>query len=513
MPTSERMAAARERLRRKKEWALALGGLESVARHHAHGFLTARERIDLLLDPGTFQEVGMLAHSDDPADAERSPGDGSLAGYGRVGGRLVGVHATDSTIKGGSGSTVGGRRSGLVRHVARLAKFPTIDLKQGGGHRVGDIMTSRLAGNGAEGGGLDLVRPRQTPHLVAIMGNSYGPAAVGPSDFGVMTKASICAIGSPNLISTAIGEQITPAELGGWEVQSQINGQIDAVAEDDAEAIRILKEALSYFPANSWEQPPVKLTRDPWDRREEALLGLVPDSPSRAYDIRKLIRCVVDDGDFFELKPDFARGLVTGFARMAGHPVAIFANQPLHGAGALDDEVFVKARRLAELCRDFHFPMLFFHDNPGLLIGRKVEHNAILSKAMDYMTARLEADVPKVSIVVRKSYGWAYFCMNGTGVGRSFTFCWPSAQMAFMGPEAGAKIMYRRDLAQAPDPQRFLAEVTAKWREEAAPWTAAELAFVDDVIDPRDTRPVIIRALQVATGPYRRKSRPVSAET
>lgn len=502
-----RMAESIERLRRRREWALALGGPERVARFHAQGFLTARERLELLLDTGSFQEIGMLTHSEDLADAERSPGDGSIAGYGRIGGRQVGVHAADSTIKGGTGSAVGGRRSGMVNRVARQVGFPTLDLKHGGGHRVGDIMSSRLAGVGAGSGGLEMARPRRVPHLVAIMGNSYGPGAVGPSDFGVMTKAAICAIGSPNLIETALGEKIAPAELGGWEVQSKTNGQIDAVAEDDANAIRILKEALSYFPSNGWEDPPVRPTSDPWDRRDEALLRIVPEIPTRAYDIRNMIKRVVDDGVFFELKPDFAKPLVTGFARMDGHPVAIFANQPLHGAGALNDEIFVKARRLAELCRDFHFPMLFFHDNPGLLIGRKVEHNAILSKAMDYMVARVEADVPKVSVIVRKSYGWAYFCMNGSGVGRSFTYCWPTAQMAFMGPEAGAKIMYRQQLAQVEDPKGFLDELTERWTAEAAPWKAASLAFIDDVIDPRDTRPVIIRALQVARGPHHRNSR------
>ncbi len=469
-------------LRRRREQGLALGGPERIARQHARGLLSARERLDLLLDAGPRFEV--------------TP----TAGFGRVDGRLVAYHATDATVKGGSGGAGAYRRGRIVQRTANLAGLPLVDLAQGAGASVPEIMGSRLAGNGGGNLGTVMAKPRRGLRLIAVLGNYFAPWNVALSDLAIMTKNSYCSIASPPVILEAIGETITEAELGGWEVQSKISGQIDAVGEDDPDGIRLLKEAFGYLPGNVYQDPPIKWSGDPVDRRDEALLSIVPDSPSRAFDMRRLLKHVVDDGILFELRAGYGRALVTALGRMAGHPVGIMANQPLHEAGSLDHEAFTKANRLVDLCGTFHLPMLFFQDVPGVLVGRRQEHNRILAKSMKYMTERVEADIPKVSIVVRKAYGMAYFAMNGSGPGRSFSFAWPSASIAFMGPEPAVRVTYRRQLEQAADQAAMMKQLTEQWRHTSEPWQAAKLAYLDDVIDPRDTRRVIIQALEYGRG-------------
>lgn len=477
------MQGAIVELRRRREQALNLGGPERIARQHARGLLTARERLDILLDTGPRFEV--------------TP----TSGFGRVEERLVAYHATDATVKGGSGGDGAMHRARLVRSMANKAGLPLLDLAQGGGASIPGIMGSRLAGN--DGGvtlGTEMARPRRGLRLMAVLGNYFAPWSVGLSDLAIMTKNSYCAIASPPIIEEATGETITEAQLGGWEVQSKITGQIDVVGEDDPDAIRLMREVFSYLPGNVFEEPPIKWSGDPVERRDEALLSLVPDGISRAYDMRRLLRHVVDDGVLFELKPSYGRALIIALARMGGYPVGIIANQPLYEAGSLDHEAFFKAMRLIELCGTFHIPMLFFLDLPGVLVGSRQEHNQILAKSMKYMIALVEADVPKISVVVRKAYGLGYFAMNGSSAGRKFTFAWPSASIAFMGPEPGVRVVYRRQLEEAPDPRALLNSLAEQWRHTAEPWEAAKLGLIVDVIDPRDTRPLIVQALGYGLG-------------
>jgi acetyl-CoA carboxylase carboxyltransferase component len=311
-------------------------------------------------------------------------------------------------------------------------------------------MGSTLAGNGGGNLGTVMARPRRGLRLIAVLGNYFAPWNVGLSDLAFMSKGSYCAIASPTVIQEATGETISETELGGWQVQSRI-GQVDGVGEDDPDTIRLLKEVFSYLPGNVWEEPPVKWSGDPVNRRDEALLSIVPESMNRAYDMRRIIKSVVDNGKIFELQAGYGRSVVTALGRMAGYTVGIIANQPLHQAGSVESEGFVKAKRLVQLCTMFHIPLLYFQDTPGVLVGRQQEHNRVLANSMEYMIARVEADVPKVSIVVRKTYGMAYFVMNGTGPGRSFTFAWPSASIAFMGPEPAVRVTYRRELERAAE--------------------------------------------------------------
>ena len=479
------MDKAIQELRRRREQGEALGGPERIARQHARGLLTARERIDLLLDPGSPR-------------VEVSP----ISGFGRVHGRLVAYHATDATYKGGAGG--GGRRGPSVEEVARAAALPVIALLQEGGGNVQALMGSRLARRGAANSGSvmgrALARPRRGLRLRVALGNLYGPPNLGLCDLAFMSKISNCSITSPTLNKAAMGEVVSEAEMGSWEVHARLTGQVDVVGEDDPDTIRLTREAFNYLPGNVFEEPPIKWSGDPIDRRDEALLSIIPDNFRRPYDMYKVIKAVADDGVFFELLPHFGRAIITGLARMAGYPVGIVANQTLYQAGAIDADCFVKAKRLTDLCGTFHLPMLFFHDTPGVLTSRQQEHNRLQSKAMDFMVALAEADVPKVSIVVRKSYGLAYFVMNGSAPGNNFTFAWPTASIAFMAPEPAVRIAYRRQLAQTSDPAALEQTLGEPWRREAEPWQGAKMAGLDDIIDPRDTRRMVIKVLEYGMG-------------
>ena len=478
------MDAAILELRRRREEGHALGGPERIARQHARGLLTARERIDLLLDPGPRFEV--------------TP----IAGFGRVHGRPVAYHATDATVKGGAGNSRGQGR--IVGELAKTAAMPFIELTQEGGGNIQALMGSRLArragGGGGSGMGKAMARPRRGLRFRVALGNLYGPPGVGLCDLSFMTKKTNASITSPTLNKAAMGEIVSEAELGSWEVHSKITGQIDVVGEDDADTIRLVREAFDYLPGNVFEEPPIRWSGDPIDRRDEALVSIIPDNVRRPYDMHRVVKCVVDDGVLFELTPHYGRGIITGLARMAGYPVGIIANHTLYQAGAIDNEAFVKAKRLTELCGTFHLPMIFFHDTPGVLTSLQQERNRLVTKGMDFMVAQAEADVPKVSIVVRKSYGLAYFVMNGSAPAHNFTFAWPTASIAFMAPEPAVRIAYRRQLAESSDPVELERTLGEEWRREAEPWQGAKMAGLDDVIDPRDTRRIIIQSLEFGMG-------------
>ena len=487
-------AAELERLRRI---ASELGGRERVDRQHERGFLTARERLDLLLDPGSEIEFGRLVHSGIPGEEERTLGDGRLVGFGSIDGRPVAYGASDATIKGASGGAGASRRGAAFERIVAASALPVFGLYQGGGARITDVLSSKFTGFFGAGLGRRLAFPRRGAHFVAVLGNYYAPWNVADADLAIMTRFSNASISSPPVVEEATGKKTTPFELGGPEVHARLTGQIDAVVDDDAAACAYLRRAFGYLPANPWEDPPVVRCGDPPDRLEPRLRSIVPDDPAWAFDVKRVIELVVDAGSFLEWKPEFGRNLVCGLARLDGHSIAVIANQPRHLAGSMDVAASIKIRRMLEACVAFRLPLVSFIDVPGVLPTPEQEHQRLLAHIYGLAVDRLRAHVPKISVFLRKAYGYALWGMSGADP-EWYSFAWPSAQIAFMGPEPGVRVAWRRQWEAAPDPDAFLAQHAAELREAARPWAAGERAYIDDIIDPAATRPILARALRIA---------------
>lgn len=499
-------------LERLRAWALAGGGPERIARQHARGRLTARERIEKLVDPGTFFETGMLTHAPEPEWAERTPGDGIICGWGKIEGRIVGVSANDPTVLGGSdGSEVANRKNARVAAFAHDKGYPHIELGEGGGGRIQNLMGWTIARIGAGTGsamnaGRNFGPEHRVPLLTAILGNSYGGSSfrAGASDWVVMTKGSSMSISSPRLIEVAIGEKVTDDELGGPELHARTTGQVDMVADDEDTALNGIREMVGYLPSRASERAPLRATEDSPRRQEERLRTIVPPATNRAFDMHRLIRMFVDDGKFLAIKPDFGKAIITVLARLDGHSVGIIANNSLYNAGAIDVDASIKMTKFITLCNTFNVPLIFLHDVPGVLIGRQQEAQGIVGKIMDLMGAMGACKVPRISVIVRKSYGLAYLAMSGSYGPNTFTFAWPTARIGFMAPDAGVRVAYggllaKEDLTAAELEARYQ-ELIATWDAGSRPEGAAGAAYIDDIIDPADTRWTLIRALEVALG-------------
>ena len=495
--TSSRGADGLRELYHRRALADELGGPKRVQRQHDRGLLTARERIELLVDPGSLFDFGKLMHSGIPGEEERTFGNGRLLAFGAIDGRPVAVAASDATVKGGSGGAGQRRRGDAFRRIIDEAALPLFELAQGGGARITDILTSKFAGWNGAALGRRLAFPRRHAEFVAVLGNYYAPWSVAGADYTVMTRDSNLSISSPPVVQEATGEIVTPFELGGWEVQAQITGQVDEVVEDDGEAIQALRRTFSYLPATPWEEPPVVKTGDPPDRIDPSLRTIVPEQPNRAYNVQTIIRSIVDRDSFLEWKPEYGKNLVTGLARMDGHTIAIIASQPMVRAGALDIPGVNKIRRMLTLCEEFHLPLLSLLDVPGVLPTLDQEHNRLLTGVYGLAIDRLRTPTPKISLDIRKAYGYAMFGMSASDP-EWYTFAWPSAQIAFMGPEPGVRVAFRREWETSDDPQAFFEERARILRRDAFPWVGAEMGYLEDVLDPAETRPAIIRALAVA---------------
>jgi acetyl-CoA carboxylase carboxyltransferase component len=485
--------------------ARAGGGPAKVEQQHGKGALTARERIELLVDAGTFTELGIHAqpHVSQAAMAGRTaPADGVITGYGKVDGRLVAVAAYDFTVMAGSMGMTGELKVGRLRELALTKRMPMVWLLDSAGARIQEAVGSLFAGTGhlfRE----EVVASGVIPQVAALMGPCAAGTAYIPglADFVPMVKGrGSMALAGPHLVRAAIGEDVTQEELGGSRVHTRKSGVGDLEVADDEECVARIREYLSFFPSHNLEAPPRRESADPVDRRDEELLDVLPESNRRAYDMYDVIRRVVDDGTWLDLKPGWARTVITCLARMGGRPVGIVANQPRQLGGILDNDSADKAARFVNLCNAFGIPLVFLVDVPGFMVGTKVEAAGIIRHGAKMLHAVANATVPKVTVVVRKAYGAGYYVMNGRAYEPDLIVAWPTAEISVMGAEGAVEIVFRRQVEEADDPVAKKAELIDGYRKVIDVYVAAANGMIDDVIDPRETRPTVIRALEMAEG-------------
>ncbi|HKY03572.1 MAG TPA: carboxyl transferase domain-containing protein [Blastocatellia bacterium] len=508
MATSEERIEAKkepdrlERLEEKDKAALAGGGAERVARQHEAGKMTARERIEFLLDEGTFDEFDRFKKHrclDFGMQNQQYPGDGVVAGHGLIDGRRVFVFAQDFTVFGGSLSETNAEKIIKVMDLAMKVGAPVIGINDSGGARIQEGVVSL--------GGYADIFLRNTlasgvvPQISAIMGPCAGGAVYSPAitDFNVMVKkTSYMFITGPDVIKTVTHEEVSKEELGGAMTHNSVSGVAHFAAEGDEDCLRLIRELLSFIPSNNLEEPPRVNTADPSTRADERLNAIVPESPNIPYDIRDIIHAVVDDGYLFEVHEHYAKNIVVGFARLSGRSVGIVANQPAHLAGVLDIDASIKAARFVRFCDCFNIPLITFEDVPGFLPGVAQEHGGIIRHGAKLLYAFAEATVPKITVITRKAYGGAYCVMASKHIRADVNFAYPTAEIAVMGAEGAVGILFRREIAQAEDAAAEARRRADEFRDKfASPYVAAERGFIDEVIEPRQTRPKLIRALEM----------------
>jgi propionyl-CoA carboxylase beta chain len=492
-----RIRELEERSRR----ALEAGGRDRVDKQHASGKMTARERVEALLDEGSLEELGQLVtHRSRDFGMEKTlvPGDGVLTGYGRIDGRLVYFYAQDFTVFGGSLSEAYAEKVVKVMDLAMRQGAPIIGLNDSGGARIQEGVVS-LAGY-ADIFLRNTLASGVVPQISAILGPCAGGAVYSPAitDFTFMVRdTSYMFVTGPDVIKTVTHEQVSMEKLGGATTHNEVSGNAHFLAEDDRHCLERIRDLLAYLPSNNLEEPPAKTSSDPWDREDESLDRLVPEEPERPYDMKELIRHVVDDGVFLEVHEHFAQNIVVGFARIEGRPIAIVANQPAVLAGVLDINASVKGARFVRFCDAFGIPLVTFEDVPGFLPGTDQEWGGIIRHGAKLLYAYAEATVPKVTVITRKAYGGAYCVMASKHIRTDLNYAFPTAEIAVMGPEGAVNILYRRELAQADSPDELRRQKVAEFREKLAnPYVAAERGYVDEVIPPRRTRAKIATALR-----------------
>jgi len=489
-------------LRRRREAVLQGGGEERIAKLHADGRLTARERVELFLDPGSFQETGVFVEhrTFDFGMAERRiPGDGVVSGYGTVDGRKVFLFAQDFTVFGGTLSEENARKICNVMDLALENGAPVIGLNDSGGARIQEGVQS--LGGYAEIFLRNTIASGVVPQISAIMGPCAGGAVYSPAitDFVVMVKqTSQMFVTGPNVIKTVTNEDVTFEELGGAMTHNTKSGVAHFAVEDDEACLAAIRRLLSYLPSNNVDDPPRRPTDDPADRMDARLNEIVPSEPNKPYDMKEIVRLVVDDGDFFEVHEHYAPNIVVGFAHLDGRPVGVVGNQPAMLAGVLDIKSSTKAARFVRFCDAFNIPLVTFEDVPGFLPGTEQEWGGIIRHGAKLLYAYCEATVPKLTVVVRKAYGGAYDVMSSKHIRGDYNVAWPGAELAVMGAEGAVNILYRKELEQSKDPAAARAKLIEEYNDKFAnPYVAAALGYLDDVIEPQETRPRLIRALRM----------------
>jgi propionyl-CoA carboxylase beta chain len=489
-------------LKAKTEQAERGGGQDKIDKHHQSGRLTARERIQILLDEDSFTEIDkfVLHRCENFGMGKvKIPGDGVVTGYGTVDGRLVYVFAQDFTVFGGSLSKAYAEKIVKIMDMAARNGAPVIGLNDSGGARIQEGVQS-LAGY-SDIFLRNMLLSGVVPQISAIMGPCAGGAVYSPAitDFVFMVKdTSYMFITGPEVIKTVTREDVTKEELGGAMTHNAKSGCAHFACGDDEECLLMIRELLGFVPLNNEDDPPVKPATDDPNRGEILLRTLVPDNPNQPYDMRDVLKAVVDDGYFFEVQEHYAKSILVGFARLNGRPVGIVGNQPSHLAGALDVESSLKGARFVRFCDCFNIPLVFFEDVPGFLPGVDQELGGIIKHGAKLLYAIAEATVPRITVITRKAYGGAYCVMNSKNIRCDYAIAFPTAEIAVMGPEGAVSIIHRAELAKSLDPEKTRKALVDDYRDKFAnPYNAAELGYVDEVIDPARTRPTLIRALEM----------------
>ncbi|MCC6041021.1 MAG: acyl-CoA carboxylase subunit beta [Desulfurococcaceae archaeon] len=488
-----------KRLQELRELSVLGGGKEKIEQQKQKGKLWVRERLDKLLDPGSFVELQWLrVHRSTyfGLDKARFYGDGVITGYGRIDGRLVYVYAQDFTVLGGSIGEAHGEKIAKTIELAVQTGVPVIGLYDSGGARIqegvaalhgcGKIFNSNVKASGV------------IPQIAVIMGPCAGAAAYSPAlmDFVIVVKGSYMFITGPEVVKAATGVSVTFEQLGGADVHGSISGVAHFVAESEEEAFTIIRRLLSYLPSNCTEEPPYVATEDPVDRRIDELYEIVPLDSMKPFNVKRVIELIVDNGEFLEVHANYAKSAVVGFGRIGGYSVCIVANQPEVNAGVIDIDASNKIARFVRFCDAFNLPIVTLVDTPGFMPGVDQEHGGIIKHGAKILHAYAEATVPKITVVMRKAYGGAYIAMGSLSLNSDINYAWPTAEIAVMGPEGAVRILYRKEMEKAPDPEALFREKLKEYRELFAnPYRAAELGYIDDVIDPAQTRKKVYEAL------------------
>jgi len=491
-----------QRLRQTRAESRLGGGPERIEAQHTRGRLTARERIDLLLDKGSFREVdAFVVHrtTDFGLDKQKILGDSVVTGWGTIEGRLTYIFSQDFTVFGGSLGEAHAEKICKIMDMAMKNGAPIIGLNDSGGARIQEGVVSL--------GGYADIFLRNTlasgviPQISVIMGPCAGGAVYSPAltDFIIMVRnSSYMFVTGPEVVKTVTHEEVSFEELGGADVHSEVSGVCHMAADSEADALYLIRKLLGFLPQNNMEDPPFKSNGDDPLRMEDALDTIIPDDPGKPYDIKEVIHPIVDDGQFFEIHEAYAQNIVVGFARLGGHSIGIVANQPAVLAGVLDIKSSEKAARFVRFCDSFNIPIITFVDVPGFLPGTAQEHGGIIRAGSKLLYAYCEATVPKLTLVTRKAYGGAYDVMSSKHIRGDVNLAWPTAEIAVMGPDGAVNIIFRKELSQADDPVQRKSELVAEYREKFAnPYIAANRGYIDDVIEPRETRQRLINALEM----------------
>ena len=502
MAVERKMNEKLERLRNLREQSQTGGGPKRLQQQHDKGKLSARERLDILLDPDTFQEIDpFITHraTEFGMADKKTIGDAVVTGYGKVDGRQIFVFSQDFTVLGGSVSEVVGQKICKVMDLAIKTGSPLVGLNDSGGARIQEGVTS-LSAYG-EIFKRNTLASGVVPQISVILGPSAGGAVYSPAitDFVFMVQGiSQMYITGPDVIKSVTGEEVTHEQLGGALTHSARSGVAHFVLETEQDCLAQVRRLLGYLPSNNMEEPPLAKTLDDPQRSDEGLSHVVPDEPNKAYDIRDVILHVVDDDEFMEVQQGYAPNVVIGFARFNGKPVGIVGNQPAYLAGVLDINASTKAARFVRFCDCFNLPLITFVDVPGFMPGTDQEYGGIIRHGAKLLYAYTEATVPKISVMTRKAYGGAYIVMSSKHLRGDINLAWPSAEIAVMGPEGAVNIVFREELAKSENPSETRTQLTEEFRDKFAnPYVAASQGFLDDVIDPRETRPRLIDALDM----------------
>ncbi len=489
-------------LHQRKTAAKLGGGEERIARQHARGRMTARERLDLLLDKNSFREMDVFVthNSAEFGMAEKKiAGDGVVTGYGTINGRLVYVYSQDFTVFGGSVSNAHAMKICKVMDAAMRNGAPLIGLNDSGGARIQEGVHS-LAGY-AEIFYRNVIASGVIPQISVIMGPCAGGAVYSPAitDFVIMVKdTSHMFVTGPDVIKTVTHEDVTFEELGGASIHSSKSGVAHFDADSEEDALFLAQQLVDYFPSNNLDDPPISAAMDDPLRQDDALNTIVPDNPNKPYDMKEILRLILDDGYFVEVHENWAQNIIVAFARLDGRPIGVVAQQPTVLAGVLDVEASQKAARFVRFCDAFNIPLVVFEDVPGFMPGVNQEHGGIIRHGAKLLYAFSEATVPKVTVIVRKAYGGAYCVMNPRHLGADLVLAWPSAEIAVMGPDGAVNVIFRREIAEADDPVAKKTELVEEYRHRFAnPYIAAAAGFIDNVIEPRETRPRLINSLEM----------------